>query len=696
MLSTKLTTADNNIKCYNFIPENTVPLIERRTEKGKIFGKLEVIASPLELVADSAKYPPRNIIAGFLLDTSGSMDGEKISHAKNTIKQFAQISLGERNGKTIENQPIHTWMYVITFNSKAALAIPFQEITEETLPGIISKLDGIVIDGSTNYEVAFKKQTEVIREIIQVISTDPTRRQFHFMRFFETDGEITQGTQDTHWLYREMRRTTTENTNHLQVTYEDYVIGYGTNLDFNCLKTLAAPTRPSASASHQRELMSTVEEDEPETSSAAPEDAEYNCSSLVAVVRADNIGWQVGEIWFKTIMRLGFKLQVSVETSPASAGVIELFEYQTHQWGTETIFHSIIHNEKKQMYIQFTPAADAAPDAPLPEILVRLRCENQFTGARYIYALSHQLCASSLPLGNGVCGLRCNAHDDRVQFVIPIVQGMIQIEGFKAMRELERTQYNKDVIVCEAYKLMRMLKSIAVFTKTFPTVAPMTANLITDIKLIIGLTTINSQTEQECLIHARRTTSAEQDMFNTGADVSRKYVENEENYEEIAKDIIQKYDGAAAPPPQQEQQGEQPEEETHIENDRIETDAPDDTILTRIATCMTTPVSRYGGGGAHASYHRKKPSIVRILCARIALSKLHNQDKTPEQIYTEMKLESVHYGGQYNEDPSHFHSSHHHQHQHQCDDDTFSTPSQDDEYTQRRMGIMRQMSSPSS
>ena len=690
MLSTKLTTADNNIKSYNFIPSNVIPLIERRTENGKLFGKLEVIASPLEPVAaDAAKHSPYNIIAGFLLDTSGSMTGEKRTHSLNTIKQFAQISIGERNGKTIENQPIHTWIYVITFNSKAALAIPFQEITEETLPGIMSQLDDIVVDGSTNYEVAFKKQTEVIRAIIEVITTDPTRRQFHIMRIFETDGEITQGTVDTNWLYSEMRRTaTTTDTAHLQLTYEDYVIGYGTNLDFKCLKTLASPTRPSDSVLQQREILSTVEEDEPERS-AAPEDAEYNCSSLVAVVRADNIGWQVGEIWFKTIMRLGFKLQVSVETSPASSGVVELFEYQTHQWGRETIFHSIIHNERKQMYIQFTPAT---PDAPLPEILVRLRCENQFTGARYVYAFSHQLCESSsslLPLGDGVCGLRCNAPDERVQVVIPIVQGMIQIEGFKAMRELERPQYHKDVIVREAYKLLRMLKSIAASTNTTsPAVAPMTANLITDIKLIIGLTTINNHTEQECLIHARRTTSAEQDMFNTGADVSRRYVENEEEYEEIAKEIIQKYDRQQQ---QQQQSGEQPEEETHIENDRIETDAPDDAIPSRIATCMATPVSRYGGGGAHANHHRKKPSIVRILCARIALSKLHNQDKTPEQIYINMKQESVHYDGQYDEDPSNFHSSRLHD---DCNDDTFSTPSQDDEYTQRRMGIMRQMSSP--
>jgi uncharacterized protein YegL len=690
MLSTRLITANNNINSYEFIPDNVVPLIERRTENGKIFGKLEVIASPpLELTADAAKYPPRNIIAGFLLDISGSMTGEKRIHSLNTIKQFAQISIDERNGKTIEQQPIHTWIYVITFNSRAAVAIPFQEITEETLPSIMSKLDDIVTDGSTNYEVAFKKQTEVIQEIIKVIAADPTRRQFHVMRIFETDGEITQGTQNTSRLYSEMRRTATAtataettDTSHLQLTYEDYVIGYGTDLDFKCLKTLASPTSPCPlSSQQQREQMSTVhEDDEEQNTSGATKDVEYNCSSLVPVVNAKDIGWQVGEIWFKTIMRLAVKLQVSIESKPASAGVVELFEYQTHQWGKETIFHSIIHNEHKTMYIQFTPTADAAPDAPLPEILVTVRCENQFTGSRYTYEFSHQLCTSSADL--------LLTPDEKVQAVIPIIQGMIQIEGFKAMRELERDQYDKDFIVHEAYKLLRMLKSIHASTKTSAanaTIAPMTANLITDMKLIVGLTAINSHTEQECIIHARRTTSAEQDMFNTGADVSSKYVEDEENYEEIAKEIIQRRD--------HQPQKERPAEDTYVaaagaddnnndDDSDDEFDAPSDAIPSRIATCMTASTPRNGGG-----YPRKKPSIVRILCARIALSKLQNKDRTPEQIYDEMKQESVHYRGEYNEDPSYFHSR-------DCDDNTFSTPSQDDEYTQRRMGMMRQMSTP--
>ena len=270
-------------------------------------------------------------------------------------------------------------------------------------------------------------------------------------------------------------------------------------------------------------------------------------------------------------------------------------------------------------------------------------------------------------------GIASNVLNHAQQVVFPIIQGMIQIEIFKQFRELDGSNYDKDVIVSEAYKTMRMLKAIDIETKTsFPySIAPKNANLITDVKLIIGITAVKDPKEQQCLIHARRITSAQEDIYNIGADVSRKYVENEEDYEDVAREVIQKREGAPAPAPAQY-------------NDAA---LAEDSILSRIATCMPKP-SRGGGG----RYIRQKPSILRLLCARIALSKLNNQDRSPETIYSEMNKEFVHYGGYYNEDPSyHYNNTRHAQQQ----DDTFSsTPSQDDEYTQRRMGMMRQMSSP--
>ena len=682
MFTSKLSTVQASILSHNFIPDNVRPLVARRTEDGKTFGKLEIIASSPDLVTRSDKYPPRNLIAGFLLDTSGSMDGTKISQAVNTIKQLAQTILEERNGKTLDHQPIHAWIYVISFDSTATIRIPFQEITEETLPGIISELDTIRANGCTNYEVAFKKQTEVISEIIlPFIASDPEQRQFHVARFFETDGEITQGSRDIRWLYDAMRTTTTttatdtdtatdtvisdpQHRHHYNVTFEDYVIGYDTGIDLKCLKELASPTPPPSKAPEQHS------------------DECYNCSSLITVVRAEDIGWQVGEILYKQIMRVGIKLTVSVESKNPAEGVTELFEYQTNQWSNTTTFHSIIHNERKALYVQFTPAAAAA--ATQPEIIVRIQCENQITGAKYTYEFFHQSASSSSLTLNEKGLVGTESDDQAIQAVIPIIQAMIHIEIFKQFRELEGDNYDKDVIVREAYNTLRMLKAIGAKTneRFIHSIAPKTANLITDVKLIIGLTAINNVTEQHCIIHARRTTSAEEDMFNTGVTASRKYVENEEEHEPVAREIVERHQRLRM---QQQQQQQQEQEEEYDE-------VASDCIPSRIATCMSP--SPTTNNSHHRHHHRHKvqrnPSLVRLLCARIALSKLNNQDRTPQSIYDEMILESVHYGGEYNEDPSYFHTHHGPQ------DDVFSTPSQDDEYTQRRMGMMRQMSSPSS
>ena len=688
MISSKLTTVDSGILSHHFIPENTRPLVARRTESGKLFGKLDLIASPPDLVAGTDKYPPRNIVAGFLLDTSGSMEGDKINQAVNTIKQFAQVFLAERNGKTLEHQPIHAWMYVISFDSNARVVVPFQEITEETLPSIFSQLDDkIYVQGSTNYEAAFRKQAEVVSQIIEELAAaaaadlSPTRRQFHFIRFFETDGEITQGTTNIRALYKMMRETTPAiAADHLNLTFEDYVIGYGTDVDLLCLKKLASATPPP---SQFEEVSSALTQQQ--------QQQQYNCSSLITVVKPEDIGWQVGEILFKLIMRVGIKVKVSIESKDPAAGIAELFEYETHQWSKQTTFHSIIHNEKKSLYIQFMPAANPAPAATEPELIVKIQCENQFSGTRYTFEYSHESRTSissdpsSLLLRpvNSMTpaekGLAATESDHAQQVVFPIIQGMIQIEIFKQFRELDGSSYDKDVIVREAYKTMRMLKAIDIATKAnFPfSIAPKNANLITDVKLIIGITAVKDLKEQQCLIHARRITSAQEDIYNIGADVSRKYVENEEDYEDVAREVIQKREGAPAPAPAPAQYND--------DNNDDDAALAEDSILSRIATCMATP-SRGG------RYIRQKPSILRLLCARIALSKLNNQDRSPETIYSEMNKEFVHYGGHYDEDPSyHYNNTRHAQQQ----DDTFSsTPSQDDEYTQRRMGMMRQMSSP--
>ena len=697
LFSTALTSVETNILDHHFIPENIRQLVFRRTENGKTFGKLEITAAAAPTISEtSSPHPPRNIVACFLLDTSGSMEGEKHKQSINTIKQFIQIILDERDGKTLTHQPIHAWICVISFNSVTEVIVPFQEITEETITGILSHLDHVLIGGSTNYELAFLKQKKVVGDIIEVLAADPAQRKFHIIRFFETDGEITQGTNNIHMLYTLMRQTTgtvgtaaQQEQQQLNFTFEDYVIGYGKDVDLKCLKQLASPTPPLLPLSSGQGFYRSTG-----AATAATATNEYNCSSIITVVRPEDIGWQVGEILFKVIMRLAFKMKVSVASKDPAAGVAELFEYQTHQWSNETTFHSVIHNERKALYIQYTPAtaaataATAASTAPSPEIIVSIQCENQFTGTKYKYEFLHQALSQS----TFTTPLLLQPDDESItsakKTVFPIIQGMIQIEIFKQLRELEANsnkKYSKDVIVREAYKTMRMLKAIETSSSSSTSITSKTANLITDVKLIIGLTAVNDINEQRCIIHARRTASAEEDIFNAGADISRKYVENEEDYEDVASEVIQKRDGKKPLPlphnDNNDQHDDQHDDHNHDDHDDDDDDY-NDSIPSRIATCMTP--------SRHQRQHIKKPSILRLLCARIALSKIKNQDRSPETIYSEMNQESLHYGGHYDEDPSYYYTSTSTQY------DAFSTPSQDDEYTQRRMGMMRQMSTPSS
>ena len=691
MLSTRLTTTDKGVLSHKFIPENVRSLIERRTANNKIFGKLEIGAPRTDTgkVAATAAAEPLNIIAGFLLDTSGSMRGPKIQHAIKTVKKFVEVLHSERNGKTIEHQPIHSWIYLITFNSNTNVVIPFQEITDETLPIINQHLDHISTAGSTNYERGFQTQTEVLEEIITKLESaaaattespaahssaatespaahssavggrNPQRnpQHYHVIRFFETDGDVTEGSKNIQKLYEMMRKTTTSTdasavaaAGHLRLTFEDVILGYGKDVELRCLKTLASPNAVTTTASEATNR--------------------YNCSSLVTIIQPEDIGWQVGEILFKVIMRFGFKVQVSISVADADA-TVELFEYQTHQWSTSTTLHSIIHGEKKSLYIQYTPSAAANPSP----INVKIQYENQFTGSTYTYEFAHDVHLQSL-----VPDLPDESSPSTIENVTPLLLGMIHIEILKEYREIEASRYDKDTIVREAYKMMRMLKSIdAIIRLSFPAIACQTLNLMTDTKVIIGLTTIQDYKEQTLILHARRICSAEQDVFNIGAAVSRNYVEDEEDYEEEAIRVIKAYHERSL---SGDEAGGNPEEYHANDVEGQEEYMMSDTLPSRIPTrmpqdYMDTP---FPGGGAGASWNAKSMtgSEVRTLCVQIALARNKKEDIAAEKLYEQMRGHSYLY--------------HHDQDQNQGDEMFSSTP-MDDDYTQRRMGMMRQMSS---
>jgi len=719
MISTRLTTTNEGFLSHTFIPENTRQMIERRLMGNKKFGKLELKVPMIDRVVGT-KRKPRNIVIGFLLDISGSMQGTKLMYATNTIKKLVEVVLSERNGKTIEDQPFHAWIYVITFDSDAQLVIPFQEITDETVPKIIEHLDHIRTKGSTDYERAFQKQTEVIEDILAKLNethqrhddhqlhddqghNDDHREHYHFLQFFETDGEITQGSKNIEKLYAMMRNTstsaaaatptaTTTTTNaSIRLTFEYYTIGYGTDVDLDCLKSLASPYPP-------------LPEPSAKTAAAGTTNPDYSCSTLATILKPDDISWQVGEILFKVIMRYANKVEVGVSVvGPATAtsaatmpGTIEIFEYQTHQWGSSTTLHSLVHGENKALWVQYTPdIPDAVGTSSSPiQIHVEIKFENQFTGEDYTCTFEHEIHDASTDVQSLVPDLPAGEQQEppvsteTFQKVISLILGMAQIEIFKQFREVEAGRYDKDTIVHEAYKTIRMLYAIDTMTRlNYPVIASQTLNLITDVKVIIGTTTINNAREETLVLHARRICSAEQSVFNTGAEVSRRYVEFEEDHEEHAKRVIKEAKKANG----ETNATDVGTNGNQYDNDDDEYEEMNDALPSRIPTMMPqnfdTPFAVGGSGASHGNRKSNRRNIstgseLRTLCVKIALARKNKEDITAEDLYKQMCLRP-HSCYQYDPD---------------CDapgqyDDTFSSTPMDDEYTQRRMGMMRQMSS---
>jgi hypothetical protein len=510
------------------------------------------------------------------------------------------------------------------------------------------------------------------------------------IRLFETDGEITEGSKNIGLLYGMMRSTrtsantstdVTENTNGPRITFEDYVIGYGTNVDLGCLKELASPYH-SYQHSHA-----------PHPSVAGVPNRQ--CSSLVTIINTEDIGFKAGEILFKLILRCGNNWEISVKTSDDA--IVELFEYQTHQWSTRTFIHSMIYDEKRSLWIQYIPSSTG----DLPPIQVNIKYENQFTGEKFTYLFEHEL-SSAAPLpspaaasDNGVDDSASASAAAAAAAVIPMINGMIQIEIFKMFREIEADRYDRNTIVREAYKIMRMLKSIESMSMTsitsYPEIACQTQNLITDVKVIIGLTTIQDPRKMKMVIHDRRMCSAEQEVFNSCATISRQYIKDEEEYEEDAIRVINAAKTKSLATTTDDPDHPDHPDHHHHHAQQLHEEEFNDALPSRLPTSIMTPSYAPGDyldsiSGSYVNQRNNAAahgSEIRALCVRIAVARNKNEDTSAEELYQEMQTGNGHH---YQYDPEEYAGGGY-------QDDTFSSTPMDDVYTQRRMAIMRQVSS---
>lgn len=593
-------TSTMHTKITTFVPESKgsfpsslQPMIERRVD-GKLFGCWEITAPE----SDVSQENSTNYLVGIVVDNSSSMQGDKMHHALETIKNLFQIMSEKCN----ESQ--HFWIYLITFNSKAKLVIPLTEITPATLPSILESLETIQATGCTNYHAAFQLQNEVLDDIFKKMSSE---KPLHLVRFFLTDGEITEGPRNIDELYDLMRFFNAKSsTQQLRLFTRDVVFGYGTGVQLECLQALSAQRHPVS--------------------------GETSCSSLVTIMKPADIGPKVGETVYGIFNMFGANVTVSINGT-------ELFDYrQQHQdqvWRSSILLPSINCGDSHRFLFQCPPVQTC---------IVTIKWDNLFTGQSHSHECTHSMHTMLM--------------EPRKLFLqqTELILGMIEIEISKQMMAAETKLVDPNQIVQNAYQTIRQLKELdATLSPDSEELKCHIIKLLTDARFIVGLTTINSHQEQKLAIWDRRICSGGNDVVNSGVDVARKYVPDEEDFETEAIEAIKEH----VP--------------THDQSDYSDDGFEENDCLSSIPTRMPTAMP-------HSSHTRRynDGSQLRRLCALIATARRNGDNTSAKELLIQMHRRP--FDDEYDNGPLF------------GNDDTFSSIPSDDP-RRRRFGLIRQMSS---
>jgi hypothetical protein len=578
-------------------PSSLQSMIERRTDK-KLFGCLEITAPD----SDVSQQSSINYLFGIVVDNSSSMQGDKLHHALETIKNLSQI-MSEKH-----DEPHQFWMYLITFNSKAKLVIPLTEITPATLPSILESLETIQATGCTNYHAAFQLQNEVLSDIVQKMSSE---KPLHLVRFFLTDGEITEGSRNVHELYDMMRFINARSsTPQLRLSTRDVVFGYGKDIKLECLQALSAQKHPVSD--------------------------ETSCSSLVTIMRPQDIGLKVGETVYSILNNFGANVTVSINGGVAA--VVELFDYRQREdqvWGSSILLPSINCGDSHRFLFQCPPVQTC---------IVTIKWDNLFTGQSHSHECTHDM--QSEPMEPGKLFLQ----------QVLLVLGMMEIEISKQMMAAETKLVPSNQIVQNAYQTIRQLKELdAILSPDNEELKCHIIKLLTDARFIVGLTTISSPQEQNLALWDRRICSGGNEVVNSCVKIVKIYVLGEENYEVEATAAIKDH----VP--------------THVHesdfHDEYEESDYIPSLLVRMPTAMpqSSHTQRYHNG-----------SQLRKLCALIATARRNGDNTSAKDLLVQMHQRPYDY--ECDDDPL------------VGNDDTFSSIPSDDP-RRRRFGLILQMSS---
>lgn len=157
----------------------------------------------------------KKVHIALLIDTSGSMEGERITAVIKTIKVL------------IERLNIDDMFTLIGFNNITSVIVSGVIITESNKLSIISDLTNIVAGGGTNMEIGITKLGELIHNGLSMPNSV----------VILTDGHINEGMTSLGGLYSLIKSYTP--------LVPMYTLGYGMEHNANLLKDIAAKTRGS-------------------------------------------------------------------------------------------------------------------------------------------------------------------------------------------------------------------------------------------------------------------------------------------------------------------------------------------------------------------------------------------------------------------------------------------------------------------
>ena len=217
--------AANTNDYYN--PTQTTPfevkieLMKKETDgSGRHFGFFKLTTSPFP----EGHKKRGNFRVHIALDVSSSMREEnRLGLAKETTAKMVEFLASASK----ENPELHFWLTLTTFSTGARVVINNSKVSEDTVRLIISAVQMIRTENSTNFEASFKLDREIMEQ--QSAADQEAGNTVTTVHIVMTDGEVTAGNTNE----GELKGMLCDNVEHV-------FIGYGAGHKATCLMNLAS------------------------------------------------------------------------------------------------------------------------------------------------------------------------------------------------------------------------------------------------------------------------------------------------------------------------------------------------------------------------------------------------------------------------------------------------------------------------